>query len=156
MFRLLPIRSLVIPFLKLVWRLFIDKRVSPFTKIIPLLAIAYIALPYDVIADRIPLLGQFDDLIVTTILFLVFIAASPNHVIADQTIGRKLRDLQKQQGFDPDQFDPSQFDPSQFGQRPGQRPGESPNQPNGNTVDAEFKYVDDEELEEADEDSSKK
>ncbi|MBT5627189.1 MAG: DUF1232 domain-containing protein [Chloroflexi bacterium] len=140
----------------MVWRLFIDKRVSPFTKIIPLLAIAYIALPYDVIADRIPLLGQFDDLIVTTILFLVFIAASPNHVIADQTIGRKLRDLQKQQGFDPDQFDPSQFDPSQFGQRPGQRPGESPNQPNGNTVDAEFKYVDDEELEEADEDSSKK
>ena len=156
MFRLLAIRSVVIPFLKLVWRLFIDKRVSPFTKIIPLLAIAYIALPYDVIADRIPLLGQFDDLIVTTILFLVFIAASPNHVIADQTIGRKLRDLQKQQGFDPDQFDPSQFDPSQFGQRPGQRPGESPNQPNGNTVDAEFKYVDDEELEEADEDSSKK
>jgi len=101
----------------------LDKRVSPFTKIIPLLAIAYIASPYDFIADRIPVLGQFDDLIVTTILFLVFIAASPNHVVADQTIGRKLRDLQRQQGFDPDQFG---------------RPDA------GNTVDAEFKYVDDE------------
>ena len=112
----------------------LDKRVPPFTKIIPLLAIAYIVSPYDVIADRIPLLGQFDDLIVTTILLLVFIAASPNHVIADQTIGRKLRDLQKQQGFDPDQFDPSQF-----GQRPNQRPGDS----DGKTINAEFKYVDD-------------
>lgn len=131
----------------------LDKRVPPFTKIIPLLAIAYIVSPYDVIADRIPLLGQFDDLIVTTILFLVFIAASPNHVIADQTIGRKLRDLQKQQGFDPDQFDPSQFDPTRFGQRPNQRPGDS----NGKTVDAEFKYVDDEddELEGKDNNSDK-
>jgi uncharacterized membrane protein YkvA (DUF1232 family) len=124
MFRLLPIRSLVIPFLKLVWRLMLDKRVPPFTKIIPLLAIAYIISPYDIIADRIPVLGQFDDLIVTTILFLVFIAASPNHVIADQTIGRKLRDLQKQQGF-------------------GQQPDADSD--GGKTVDATFKYVDDDE-----------
>jgi uncharacterized membrane protein YkvA (DUF1232 family) len=105
----------------------LDKRVPPFTKIIPILAIAYIVSPYDIIADRIPLLGQFDDLIVTTILFLVFIAASPNHVIADQTIGRKLRDLQKQQGFGQD-----------FGQAPEQDSAD------GKTVDADFKYVDDE------------
>ena len=102
MFRLLPIRSLVIPFLKLVWRLFIDKRVPTFTKIIPLLALAYVVSPYDIVGDRIPLLGQLDDVIVVGILFLLFIAASPNHVVADQTIGRKLRDLQKQQGHDPD------------------------------------------------------
>jgi uncharacterized membrane protein YkvA (DUF1232 family) len=102
MFRLLPIRSLVIPFLKLVWRLFTDKRVPTFTKIIPLLALAYVVSPYDIVGDRIPLLGQLDDVIVVGILFLLFIAASPNHVVADQTIGRKLRDLQKQQGHDPD------------------------------------------------------
>jgi uncharacterized membrane protein YkvA (DUF1232 family) len=101
----------------------LDKRVPAFTKIIPIIAIVYIVSPYDIIADRIPLLGQFDDLIVTTILFLVFIAASPNHVIADQTIGRKLRDLQKQQGF---------------GQEPDQDSAD------GKTVDADFKYVDDE------------
>ena len=102
MFRLLPIRSLVIPFLKLVWRLFIDKRVPTFTKIIPLLALAYVVSPYDIVGDRIPLLGQLDDVIVVGILFLLFIAASPNHVVADQTIGRKLRDWQKKQGHDPD------------------------------------------------------
>ena len=120
MFRLLPIRSLVIPFLKLVWRLFIDKRVPAFTKIIPVLALAYVVSPYDIVGDRIPLLGQLDDVIVVGFLFLLFIAASPNHVVADQTIGRKLRDLQKQQGYDPDQQDAK-----------------------GKTVDAEIRFIPD-------------
>ena len=88
MFRLLAIRSIVFPFLNLVWRLLLDKRVPLFTKIIPFLAIIYIVSPFDFIADRIPVLGQFDDLIVTGILLLVFIAASPKEVVADQTIGR--------------------------------------------------------------------
>ena len=120
MFRLLPIRSLVIPFLKLVWRLFIDKRVPTFTKIIPLLALAYVVSPYDIVGDRIPVLGQLDDVIVVGILFLLFIAASPNHVVADQTIGKKLRDLQKQQGHDPDREDAK-----------------------GKTVDAEIRFIPD-------------
>jgi uncharacterized membrane protein YkvA (DUF1232 family) len=120
MFRLLPIRSLVIPFLKLVWRLFIDKRVPTFTKIIPLLALAYVVSPYDIVGDRIPVLGQLDDVIVVGTLFLLFIAASPNHVVADQTIGKKLRDLQKQQGHDPDREDAE-----------------------GKTVDAEIRFIPD-------------
>jgi uncharacterized membrane protein YkvA (DUF1232 family) len=120
MFRLLPIRSLVIPFLKLVWRLFIDKRVPTFTKIIPLLALAYVISPFDIVGDHIPVLGQLDDVIVVGILFLLFIAASPNHVIADQTIGRKLRDLQKQQGGNPDLEDAE-----------------------GKTVDAEIRFIPD-------------
>jgi uncharacterized membrane protein YkvA (DUF1232 family) len=120
MFRLLPIRSLVIPFLKLVWRLFIDKRVPTFTKIIPLLALAYVVSPYDIVGDRIPVLGQLDDVIVVGILFLLFIAASPNHVVADQTIGKKLSDLQKQQGHDPDREDAE-----------------------GKTVDAEIRFIPD-------------
>lgn len=124
MFRLLAIRSLVFPFLKLVWRLLLDKRVPLFTKIIPFLAIIYIVSPFDFIADRIPVLGQFDDLIVTGILLLVFIAASPKEVVADQTIGRKLRDLQKQAGF-------------------GQPPKDDST--GGKTIDAEFKYVDEDE-----------
>jgi uncharacterized membrane protein YkvA (DUF1232 family) len=125
MFRLLAIRSVVFPFLKLVWRLLLDRRVPVFTKIIPLIAVAYVISPYDVIADRIPLLGQFDDVIVSGILFLLFIAASPGHVVADQTIGRKLRDLQRKQGIDPD--------------APG---GDGPD---GKVVDAEIRYIDDEE-----------
>ncbi len=115
MFRLLAIRSVIFPFLRLVWRLLLDKRVSVFTKIIPLLAIIYLVSPYDLVGDRIPILGQFDDLIVVGFLFLLFVAASPAHVVADLTIGKKIRDLQKQQGQD-----------------------------EGKTVDAEIKYIEDE------------
>jgi uncharacterized membrane protein YkvA (DUF1232 family) len=135
MFRLLAIRALVFPFLKLVWRLLLDKRVPVFTKVIPFLAIIYIVSPFDFIADRIPVLGQFDDLIVTAILLLLFIAASPREVVADQTLGRKLRDLQRQQGW-------------------GRQTDEDPAR--GKTVDAEFKYIDDEEEDSPDSDSSEK
>ncbi len=119
MFKLLAIRRVIFPFLKLVWRLFIDRRVSVFTKIIPLLALIYLVSPYDIIGDRIPILGQFDDLIVVGFLFFLFIAASPAEVVADLTIGKKLRDLQA---------------------KGGQQPGESP----GKTVDAEIKFIDEE------------
>ncbi len=115
MFRLLAIRSVIFPFLRLVWRLLLDKRVSVFTKIIPLLAIIYLVSPYDLVGDRIPVLGQFDDLIVVGLLFLLFVAASPAHVVADLTIGKKIRDMQKQQGQDEDK-----------------------------TVDAEIRYIEDE------------
>ena len=118
MFRMLPIFSLVIPFLKLVWRLILDRRVPLFTKIIPLLALAYLVSPYDIVADFIPILGQFDDLIVVGLLLFLFVAASPAHVVADLTIGRKMRDMQEQQ--DREQGNPR-----------------------GKTIDAEIRYIDD-------------
>jgi uncharacterized membrane protein YkvA (DUF1232 family) len=116
MLRLLAIRSLIFPFLRLVWRLIRDRRVSVFTKIIPLLALIYLISPYDFVGDRIPVLGQFDDLIVITVLLLLFIAASPAHVVADLTIGKKLRDLQNRKNGDSE----------------------------GKTVDTEIRYIDDE------------
>jgi uncharacterized membrane protein YkvA (DUF1232 family) len=123
MLRLLPIRSLVIPFLKLVLRLFLDKRVPVFTKIIPVLALIYLVSPIDVLPDyRLLGIGHLDDIIVVGVLFLVFIAASPKEVVADQTIGRKLRDLQRKQGVNPDQDDSK-----------------------GKTVDAKIRYIDDDE-----------
>ena len=100
MFRLLPILYIVVPFLKLVWRLLRDRRVPLFTKIIPVIAFLYLAWPTDVIKDFIPILGHLDDLIVVSLLLLLFIAASPGQVVADQTIGKKLRDLQRQYGQD--------------------------------------------------------
>jgi uncharacterized membrane protein YkvA (DUF1232 family) len=115
MFRLLAIRSVIFPFLRLVWRLLRDRRVSVFTKIIPLLALIYLVSPYDLVGDRIPILGQFDDLIVVGILLLLFIAASPAEVVADLTIGKKIRDMKEQQ-----------------------------EKKDGKTVDAEIRYVDDE------------
>ena len=107
MFRLFPILYIVVPFLKLVWRLLRDRRVPLFTKIIPVIAFLYLAWPTDVIKDFIPILGHLDDLIVVSLLLLLFIAASPGQVVADQTIGKKLRDLQRQYGQD-EKKEPSQ------------------------------------------------
>ena len=120
MFRLLPILYIVVPFLKLVWRLLRDRRVPLFTKIIPVIAFLYLAWPTDVIKDFIPILGHLDDLIIVSLLLLLFIAASPGQVVADQTIGKKLRDLQRQYGQD-EKKEPSQ----------------------AKTVEAEIRYVDD-------------
>ena len=122
MLRLLAIRSLIFPFLRLVWRLLLDRRVSVFTKIIPLLALIYLISPYDLVGDRIPILGQFDDLIVVAALLFLFIAASPAHVVADLTIGKKIRDLQTQQ-----------------------------DEKSGKTVDAEIRYINDQDKESGDE-----
>jgi len=107
-----------VPFLKLVWRLLRDRRVPLFTKIIPVIAFLYLAWPTDIIKDFIPILGHLDDLIVVSLLLLLFIAASPGQVVADQTIGKKLRDLQRQYGQDEKQ------EPRQ-----------------GKTVEAEIRYV---------------
>ena len=120
MFRLLPILYIVVPFLKLVWRLLRDRRVPLFTKIIPVIAFLYLVWPTDVIKDFIPILGHLDDLIIVSLLLLLFIAASPGQVVADQTIGKKLRDLQRQYGQD-EKKEPSQ----------------------AKTVEAEIRYVED-------------
>ncbi|KAA1285881.1 MAG: DUF1232 domain-containing protein, partial [SAR202 cluster bacterium] len=48
----------------LVWRLLFDKRVSIFIRALVPLALLYIISPFDLIKDRIPVLGRFDDLIV--------------------------------------------------------------------------------------------
>ncbi len=121
MLRLMPILYLVLPFLKLVWRLLRDRRVPAFTKIIPVMAFLYLVMPNDIIKDFIPILGHLDDLIVVSLLLLLFVAAAPGRIVADQTIGKKIRDLQRQYE---------------------QNEKKEPHQ--GKTVEAEIRYVDNE------------
>lgn len=49
-------------FLKLLWRLYRDRRVSAVDKGIVLATIGYIVMPLDLIPDFLPFLGQIDDL----------------------------------------------------------------------------------------------
>lgn len=49
-------------FLKLLWALYRDPRVSTFDKGLVLVTIGYILMPMDLIPDFIPLLGQIDDI----------------------------------------------------------------------------------------------
>ena len=81
--RLLP---KVIKFVVLVWRLTFDKRVSIFLRMLVPLAIVYVISPVDLLRDRVPIIGRFDDLIVfgLALLFLTKLAAP---AIVDEHMG---------------------------------------------------------------------
>ena len=70
----------------LVWRLLFDKRVSIFIRPLVPLALLYIISPFDLIKDRIPVLGRFDDLIVIGLALLFLIKLAPKSVV-DEHMG---------------------------------------------------------------------
>jgi len=84
--RLLP---KLIKFVRLVWRLTFDKRVSIFLRALVPLAILYALSPLDVIPDRLPILGRFDDLIILGLALLFLTKLAPPAII-DEHMGRTL------------------------------------------------------------------
>ena len=81
--RLLP---KVIKFVVLVWRLTFDKRVSIFLRVLVPLAIVYVISPVDLLRDRVPIIGRFDDLIVFG-LSLLFLTKLASPAIVDEHMG---------------------------------------------------------------------
>src|SRR5438309_8097818 len=88
--------------LRLLWRVVRDERV-PMSVRGGLIAIAaYLALPFDVIPDWIPVLGQMDDLVVLTVGVRALLRRVPESVlnehwsgerkILDTLLGRSVRD----------------------------------------------------------------
>jgi uncharacterized membrane protein YkvA (DUF1232 family) len=71
----------VIRFARLVWRLTWDKRVPIVLRALVPLAILYFLSPLDLIRDRIPILGRFDDLIVLGLALLLLVKLSPQSVL---------------------------------------------------------------------------
>jgi uncharacterized membrane protein YkvA (DUF1232 family) len=67
--------------LRLAWRLFRDPDVPAWAKLIPLLALAYVLFPADLIPDLIPGLGQVDDLTLFVLGLKYFIEACPSSVV---------------------------------------------------------------------------
>ena len=82
--RLLP---KVIRNLRLVWRLTWDKRVPITLRARVPLAILYALSPFDLIRDRIPIIGRFDDLIIMGLAVLLLLKLSPQRVL-DEHSGR--------------------------------------------------------------------
>ena len=73
---------------RLVWRLLTDKRVSPWLKgVIPALALAYLLLPWDLVADFFPVLGQLDDLAVLLLGMQLFIELCPKGIVQEHLHG---------------------------------------------------------------------
>lgn len=67
--------------ISLVWRTFRDPDVPVFAKAVLPLVVAYVALPFDIISDRIPILGQIDDLVIIAAGMTLFVALTPRHVL---------------------------------------------------------------------------
>ncbi|MEX0760993.1 MAG: DUF1232 domain-containing protein [Dehalococcoidia bacterium] len=79
--RIISAILLVIPFLKLVWRLVLDRRVPFRLKSLPLIALAYVLSPLDLMPDILPVLGQIDDLLVAAVLLLAFVFKVPSGLV---------------------------------------------------------------------------
>ena len=76
--RLLP---KAMKFARLVWRLTFDKRVSIFLRALVPIALLYIISPYDILRDRIPIIGRFDDLIILGLALLFLTKLAPPNVV---------------------------------------------------------------------------
>jgi len=68
--------------LKLIWRLMGDRRVSPFLKLLPVGALAYLVWPLDLI-HTIPGLSAIDDIGILWISSYFFIELCPTNVIQE-------------------------------------------------------------------------
>ncbi len=71
----------IIKFVRLVWRLTFDKRVSIFLRVLVPLALVYAISPIDLLRDRIPVLGRFDDLIVMGLALLFLTKLAPPEIV---------------------------------------------------------------------------
>ena len=62
---------------RITWRLLREPRVPALTKLIPILAAAYVVSPLDFIPDVLPVIGQLDDLGIIFIAIEVFLRCAP-------------------------------------------------------------------------------
>jgi len=76
--RLLP---KAMKFARLVWRLTFDKRVSIFLRALVPIALLYVISPYDILKDRIPIIGRFDDLLIFGLALLFLTKLAPPNVV---------------------------------------------------------------------------
>lgn len=78
-----------IRFLRLIWRLTFDKRVSIFLRMLVPLAIVYVISPYDLLKDWIPVFGRFDDVLILGLATLLLTKLTPRHIV-DELSGASL------------------------------------------------------------------
>lgn len=75
-------------YLRLLGGLFLDRRVSALDKALVGLALAYIALPTDLIPDFVPFLGQVDDVYLLVLAVQRLVAHAGPRVVAAHWDGR--------------------------------------------------------------------
>src|SRR5689334_2467495 len=73
-------------FLRLYWRLFRDPRVSIWPKAMLVGALAYVVLPFDLIPDFLPLIGEVDDLVIVLAAARWFLGWCPPEVVREHAL----------------------------------------------------------------------
>ena len=69
---------------RLVWRLFRDRRVSNWVKLIPLAGLVYLLSPIDLLPDfLIPGLGELDDLTIILVSLKMFVDLTPPEIVRE-------------------------------------------------------------------------
>jgi len=76
---------------RLAWRLFWDRRVPLWTKLIPPAVLAYVMSPIDIIPDVALGLGQLDDVAVLLIGVKLFIELAPPEVVREHLLALGAR-----------------------------------------------------------------
>ncbi len=71
----------LLKFARLVWRLSFDRRVPLLLRLLLPAAILYAVSPFDLVPDRVPILGRFDDLIFIAFALLLLVKLSPKEVV---------------------------------------------------------------------------
>jgi uncharacterized membrane protein YkvA (DUF1232 family) len=66
---------------RLAWQLFFDRRVPIWTKGIPLLSVAYLVWPLDLLPDPILGLGQLDDVAIILLGIKLFVTLCPGDLV---------------------------------------------------------------------------
>ena len=72
----------------LIYRLLKDKRVSMKTKLVISAAVAYIAVPCDIIPDKVPFIGKIDDIAIGVFALNVIITDVPLNVVLENWQGK--------------------------------------------------------------------
>ena len=69
---------------KLTWKLFWDERVSPLTKAIPILGLAYVLSPLDLLPElALGPVGALDDVGIIMLVLSLFIQAAPPDIVQE-------------------------------------------------------------------------
>jgi len=76
---------------RLAWRLFWDRRVPLWTKLIPPAALGYVLFPIDIVPDVALGLGQLDDIAVLLLGVKLFIELAPSDVVREHLLALGAR-----------------------------------------------------------------
>jgi uncharacterized membrane protein YkvA (DUF1232 family) len=77
--------------LRLYWRLLGDRRVPLWPKAVLVGTLAYVAMPFDLLPDVMPVVGQLDDLTLLVLVGRAFLWWCPGEVVTEHMRALRLR-----------------------------------------------------------------